>query len=238
MSSIKQIESVLKKHQSTFHSVVPFNAKKDKLLLIDFTKNNTELNEQKLNDTKLFSDYISHQLHKSKCTYAIGGYAEHRTIYSRSKLFNQLKESEDRRFHLGIDIWGSAGITVFAPLGGVIHSFAFNDNYGDYGATIVLHHQLDTFNFHTLYGHLSLKDIIKLKEGNYISQGEVLAHFGEPDENGSWPPHLHFQIIIDMHEMKGDYPGVCALHEREKYLKNCPDADLILNMMQYAGSHS
>jgi hypothetical protein len=53
-------------------------------------------------------------------------------------------------------------------------------------------------------------------------------------ENGNWPPHLHFQLIIDMQGMKGDYPGVCKFSERERYLANCPDADLLLNMMAFA----
>ena len=34
---------------------------------------------------------------------------------------------------------------------------------------------------------------------------------------------------------KGDYPGVCSISERKKYLANCPDPDAILGMMQYAG---
>jgi hypothetical protein len=55
-----------------------------------------------------------------------------------------------------------------------------------------------------------------------------------PQENGQWPPHLHFQVIIDMEFKKGDYPGVCKLNEKEKYLRNCPNPDLILQMMQYA----
>jgi hypothetical protein len=33
---------------------------------------------------------------------------------------------------------------------------------------------------------------------------------------------------------KGDYPGVCKYSEQRKYLLNCPDPDLILQMMQYA----
>ena len=81
--------------------------------------------------------------------------------------------------------------------------------------------------------HLSLLDIAQLSEGSYIIRGQVIGHFGEPRENGNWPPHLHFQIIKDMRVMKGDYPGVCTLSEREKYLSNCPDADLVLNMMKY-----
>jgi hypothetical protein len=72
-----------------------------------------------------------------------------------------------------------------------------------------------------------------LKEGKFISMGEVLGHFGDPAENGHWPPHLHFQIIIDMGNYKGDFPGVCKLSEKEKYLNNCPDPDLMLKMMQF-----
>ena len=67
-----------------------------------------------------------------------------------------------------------------------------------------------------------------------IKKGDVFAAFGIPYENGHWPPHLHFQAIIDMQGMKGDYPGVCAYSEKEKYLDNCPDPDLILKMMQFA----
>ena len=115
----------------------------------------------------------------------------------------------------------------------MIHSFGFNNNPGDYGAVIILLHQLDSFAFYTLYGHLSLPDIGKLREGTYISRGQQFAHFGTSADNGNWPPHLHFQIIKDMRMYKGDYPGVCKLSERDYYLQNCPDPDIILNMMQY-----
>ncbi|MFM2327786.1 MAG: hypothetical protein RIR31_1988, partial [Bacteroidota bacterium] len=171
----------------------------------------------------------------------IGGYNELRVIYKRSLLFDEEKKygieksvaEEPRRLHIGIDIWGEAGTKIFAPLGGMVHSFAFNDNFGDYGATIILEHQLDTIVFHTLYGHLNLKDLAPLQEGKYIGRGELLAHFGSPKDNGNWPPHLHFQIIANMELKEGDYPGVCAEKESEKYLTNCPNPDFILNMMKY-----
>ncbi|MBC7722657.1 MAG: peptidoglycan DD-metalloendopeptidase family protein, partial [Pedobacter sp.] len=113
-------------------------------------------------------------------------------------------------------------------------SFAFNNNYGDYGATIILQHELDGVTFYTLYGHLSIKDLDNLYKGKSIAKGDLIAHFGIPEENGQWPPHLHFQVINDMENMVGDYPGVCKLSERELYLANCPNADLILRMMQFA----
>jgi len=181
-------------------------------------------------DTNLFGEYINSTLKKAGARYGIGGYRENRTLYNRSMLF---AGEEARSVHLGMDIWGPAGTPVYAALGGMVHSFAYNDHFGDYGATIVLLHQLETVAFHTLYGHLSRADISKLSEGAYITRGEVIGHFGKPEENGNWPPHLHFQIIDDIQLMNGDYPGVCKLSESEWYLKNCPDPDLMLNMMKY-----
>lgn len=220
----------LKKDPHSFHPLVPFNASEDKLLAMDFTAANTDLTDEILADTNAFSDYVSQKLRGAKATYGIGGYNEHRTIYSRSTRFDGAEEP--RRLHLGIDIWGKAGTPIYAPLDAVVHSFNFNNYYGDYGATIILEHQLENYPFHTLYGHLSLRDIADLQEGSTIKKGTEFAHFGIAEENGHWPPHLHFQVIDVLHQ-KGDYHGVCRFSEREKYLKNCPDPDIILNMMQY-----
>jgi murein DD-endopeptidase MepM/ murein hydrolase activator NlpD len=76
-----------------------------------------------------------------------------------------------------------------------------------------------------------------LREGDNVKKGDVIAEFGIPIENGHWPPHLHFQIIIDMGDYRGDYPGVCAFSEREKYLQNCPDPDIILQLLHHAHVH-
>lgn len=238
------LTTLLSLHKDSFHSVVPFHPRKDKLLLMDFTAKNETLTEAVFSDTEKFSQYINQQLNSANAMYGIGGYDELRTLYARSKVFDaspqplssggEGQENEPRRLHVGIDIWGKPATPVFAPLGGVIHSFAFNETYGNYGATIILQHQIKAFTFFTLYGHLSLQDIAHLKEGKFISMGEEVGHFGQPNENGNWPPHLHFQIITDMGNYKGDFPGVCKLSEKEKYLNNCPDPDLILKMMQFA----
>ena len=224
-----------------FYSVVPFEAAKERLVALDFTENNTELNDDILLDTNKFSIYIKNKLADARAKYGIGGYAEHRTIYRRSELFSETKlmmpgqnrHEEPRRFHLAIDIWGKVFTPVIAPLDGKVHSFAFNNRFSDYGVTIILSHRLENFSFFTLYGHLSLASIRNMSEGMSINKGDVFAEFGIPQENGNWPPHLHFQIIKDMQGMKGDYPGVCKYSDRETYLENCPDADLILRMMQY-----
>ena len=222
------------RNQYAFSPVVAFNPKTERVLKMDFTAGNTELTNDIIESTAAFSSYINKKLRAARCTLGIGGYAEHRTVYSRSGVFDADSPMEEpRRLHLGTDIWGPPGTSVFAPLGGMVHSFAFHDHYGDYGATIILLHQLDGFAFYTLYGHMSLRDIRQLQEGQYIIRGEEFAHFGEPHENGQWPPHLHFQIIYDIGVNEGDYPGVCKYSEREKYLANCPDPDVILQMNRY-----
>lgn len=228
------LPDILKKYQKGFQPVVAFDPEKDPLLVLDFTEANTSLSTAVVEDTSLFSNHIYQQLQNAGARYGIGGYNEYRTVYSRSKVFDTVTGEEPRRLHLGIDIWGNTGTEVFAPLNGIVHSFAFNDHYGDYGATIILQHQLDGFLFHTLYGHLSLLDLAGLTEGKSICAGELIAHFGEPEENGHWPPHLHFQLVTELEGKKGDYPGVCQFSKRGPYLANCPDPDLILGMLDHA----
>ena len=109
-----------------------------------------------------------------------------------------------------------------SPVDGIVHSFAFNNNDSDYGATIILSHNIEGISFHTLYGHLSLNSIKNLYEGKRVTPGEVFTEFGMRFENGNWPPHLHFQIIIDIGNWQGDYPGVCKFSERERCLQKLP----------------
>lgn len=208
--------------------VVDFNPAYDRLLAMDFTSKNTSLSEAVLKDTAAFSAYVEEELKKHSCRYGIGGYAEHRTIYSRSEHFDTA-EGEPRRLHLGTDIWGSAGTPVYCPLPARVHSYQFNDRHGDYGATIILSHGAGEEHIYSLYGHLSLSSISGLSEGEEIRAGARFAEFGVPEENGHWPPHLHFQLILDLEGMRGDYPGVCRYSERERYLANCPDPQIILS---------
>ena len=229
--SIDLLFERLKAYSHTFHKVVDFNAEKEKLLHFDFTNENKELDNIDLTDTTAFSDYIRTALKKGKAKFGIGGYNENRILYKRSQLFES--KLTPRTLHLGIDIWGEEGTKVYAPLGGMVHSFGYNNNFGDYGATLILLHQIDSVTFYTLYGHLSLDDIARVTEFQYIIRGQVIGHFGKPEENGNWPPHLHFQIIKDMNEYSGDYPGVCSVDDAEKYLSNSGDPDVILNMLQF-----
>jgi murein DD-endopeptidase MepM/ murein hydrolase activator NlpD len=227
------LSAVLNRHSAGFHPVVPFDPVRDRLFPFDFTESNTGLLVDDISDTERFAAYINRTLREHHARYGFGGYDEHRTLYARSRHFDSAPQEEPRRLHLGIDIWGPAGTKVMAPLNGIVHSFAFNNNDSDYGATLILTHQLEGIGFHTLYGHLSLNSLKNLYEGKNIAGGEVIAEFGMRFENGNWPPHLHFQLIADMRGWKGDYPGVCKYSERGVWLASSPEPDLILQMGRY-----
>lgn len=219
-------EQVITANAAHINRVVDFNPEHDQLLTLDFTAANTELTDEILGKIDQFSAWIDEKLRLDHARYGIGGYNEHRTIYSRSAHFDT--GEEPRRLHLGVDIWAPAGTPVYNFYDATVQSFANNNNYGDYGATIILAYNIAGYKFNALYGHLSLASLNNLEEGMQIKAGTKFAELGNKDENGCWPPHLHFQLIEDMQGLKGDYPGVCKFSEREKYLANCPDPEPIL----------
>jgi murein DD-endopeptidase MepM/ murein hydrolase activator NlpD len=220
------LRSYINSHSHEISNVVDFNPATDRLFHFDFTATNTELSADDIADTERFSVWVSKKLLENNCKYGIGGYMEHRTLYARSELFNAT--DEPRRLHLGVDIWADTGTPVYAPLAGHIHSFSDNNNHGDYGPTIILQHRLNDLTLYSLYGHLSRKDLEGLQVSDKIEKGQKLGSFGNQDENGHWPPHLHFQLMFDMEECVGDYPGVGKFSEENKYLKNIPNPNLIL----------
>ena len=225
--------TVLQRHFTEFHPVVPVGPG-IRFIRFDFTRHNNWLPADVLTNTAVFSELVDHQLGSEKATYGIGGYAEHRTLYDRSAVFNADRPGDEpRRLHLGTDIWGAAGTPVFAPCDGIVHSFADNDRFGDYGATIILSHMIEGKGFYTLYGHLTRASLKGLTTGKKIAKGEPFSAFGIADENGHWPPHLHFQLIDDMLDYHGDYPGVCRFSEKEYWLNLCPDPEWILQLERY-----
>jgi len=223
---MRMLGQVIAANRNLIHKVVDFDPEHDQLLALDFTAANTELSNDILDNINRFSGWVEEKLALNHAKYGIGGYNEHRTIYSRSAHFDT--GEEPRRLHLGVDIWAPAGTPVYNFYDAAVQSFANNDNYGDYGATIILAYDIAGCKFNALYGHLSLASLNNLEEGMLIKAGTKFAALGNKDENGCWPPHLHFQLIEDMQGLKGDYPGVCKFSEREKYLANCPDPELIL----------
>lgn len=174
-----------------------------------------------INSMEKLDKYVRQKIRQDHRLYALGGYAENRKVYQQFKHFDT--QSGHRNIHLGIDFWAEEGTPIFCPRDAKVHSFQFNDNPGDYGATIILEHQKDGQAFYSLYGHLSLRDLENLKPGQRIRAGDRVAHLGAENENGGWPPHLHFQLIYDLQGWSGDYPGVVKESEARDYLANCPN---------------
>lgn len=193
--------------------------------ILDLSQNNPKLEILNTNRVEEFSNYVESVISDRKVKIAVGGYAENRVIYDKSAVFEGI---ERRTIHLGVDIWSKAYTPIYAPLEGKIHSFKNNTAIGDYGPTIILEHDLKKRKFYTLYGHLSEDSINGLNVGRKISKGEQFAKIGNYPSNGNWPPHLHFQIINDLEGNSGDYPGVCAASQAEKYLQNCPDPQIMM----------
>jgi hypothetical protein len=80
--------------------------------------------------------------------------------------------------------------------------------------------------FYTLYGHLSKDSLAGLYIGKPIARGAPFARIGSYEVNGGWPPHLHFQLITDLLDREGEFPGVALPNQRDIWLSLSPDPNL------------
>ena len=198
-------------------------------IALDLSVKNTDLDNFDLTSSSEFEKYIDGFLLKNNSKVAFGGYNEIRNLYKRSTVFRN-ETSVERNIHIGLDLWIKAETNVLAALNGTVHSFQNNTSLGDYGPTIILEHELENIKFYTLYGHLSVESLLNLKTGMHFSKGEKIATLGNFPINGDYAPHLHFQIIKNIGDFRGDYPGVCAKNDLDFYLENCPDPNLLLKI--------
>ena len=196
---------------------------------LDLSVTNETLASKKLTTAKDYELFIQNYLDENNAKIAFGGYNEIRNLYQRSTVFKN-ETSDERNIHIGLDLWINEPAPVYAALEGKIHSLQNNEALGDYGPTIILEHHIENITFHTLYGHLSLDSLKEKKVGNFVQKGQQIATLGLPPINGDYAPHLHFQIIMDMEDKSGDYPGVCNLNTLAFYLQNCPDPNLLLKI--------
>jgi len=212
------------------HPVIDATISKSEYVALDLSVNNPDLKSVNVSSSDDLEKYIWHYINSHKAKAAYGGYMEKRGIYERSTYFNQNNSDEVRNIHLGLDLWIEANTPIYAPLDGKIHSFKNNTNHGDYGPTLILKHIFSDTQFYTLYGHLSIASLEGLRVGVEVKQGQQIASLGTAKVNGDYPPHLHFQIIKDIQNYKGDYPGVCNQLDLEFYKGNCPDPNLLLQL--------
>ncbi|MFT5848245.1 peptidoglycan DD-metalloendopeptidase family protein, partial [Psychroserpens sp.] len=180
---------------------------KSDYIALDLSKTNKTLNTIDVSSSETLERYINSYKKKHGAKVAFGGYLETRNIYQRSTYFKNTNPETERNIHLGLDLWVATETPIFTPLDAEVHSFKNNTNHGDYGPTIILKHTIENIEFYTLYGHLSLASIEHLKVGQTFKKGEQIATLGDSSVNGDYAAHLHFQIIKDMQDYVGDYPG-------------------------------
>jgi 4-aminobutyrate aminotransferase-like enzyme len=171
---------------------------------------------------------------------SIGRYGEPRLVYSTLDFQVEMDElPEQRTVHLGVDLFLSSGAPVYAPLGGVVHSLADNDAPRDYGPTVILAHETDEgFPFYTLYGHLSRESLANLTPGAAMAGGQQIGTVGDMSVNGGWPSHLHFQLILDLLDERGTFPGVAAPSWRELWRGLSPSPAPLLGVAPAAITYS
>ncbi|WP_147678556.1 peptidoglycan DD-metalloendopeptidase family protein [Algibacter pacificus] len=222
-------KSFLKNIAPKAFGVLGVSIPKSKFTAIDLSETNSTLNTVDVSSSEKLAVFVNHHININDAQVAFGGYLEVRTIYKRSEYFNSQAE-EERNIHIGMDLWCPAETPIYAVFDATVHSFKNNTNFGDYGPTIILKHTIEGVPFYTLYGHLSLGSIADLEIGTPIKQGESFAVLGDASVNGDYPPHLHFQIIKDIQNYVGDYPGVCAKKDLEFYKNNCPNPNILLGL--------
>lgn len=194
---------------------------------LDLSIHNPDFEQTDVTTYEGLDVYIQSVLQKNNAKVGYGGYDEHRIFYQQSPLFND-GSKPPRCIHLGLDLWAPAATPVYAPLDARVHSFRYNDLMLDYGATIILEHQLHQLTFYTLYGHLTLASLENLYPNKPIAKGEAFTALGARHENGGWVPHLHFQVMLDMEGREGDFPGVATEADAPHFLAICPDPMVFL----------
>ena len=207
-------------------------------------------------DLETFNRSIFDRMKAARASVGIGRYSEARPIYTSEQYKMPGNDGPEwRTVHIGLDLFMEPGSPVLAPLDGVVHSFRNNDAALDYGPTIILQHTIaeqalirlangagapgtacsgktkgEGLTFFTLYGHLSEDSLDGFYEGKPIAQGTPFAKIGSARVNGGWPPHLHFQIITDLLDRTGEFPGVARPSQRDVWLSLCPDPNLIVGI--------
>ena len=198
----------------SFKNLIDPTYHQEQYFSIDLSVNNPFWNDNDVSDIAVFEKYLEKQRTITGKYVAHGGYLEQRALYRKSARF---QAGLVRDIHMGIDLWAPAGTSVHAFMDGVVHSYANNDDEGNYGPTLILEHDFNGKKLYTLYGHLSISDMGKWSLGSRFRESEIIATLGTPQENGGYSPHLHFQIMTEMGEYRGDFPGVAAQGELKKY---------------------
>ena len=229
----EKVQRWLASNASSAASILDTDLRTAPCVIFDLSVSSTFLGaDSSASETENLSEAIFRKMKSAKALVGVGRYNEARLLYT-SPLFGASENPthERRTIHLGIDLFAAPGTSVHAPLGGVVHAAAINTAPLDYGPLVILRHTIDDgLEFFTLYGHLTREAFDALQVGQRIARGQQFARIGDVHENGGWPPHLHFQIIVDLLEHRSDFPGVAPASQRNVWTSLSPDPNLLLGI--------
>jgi 4-aminobutyrate aminotransferase-like enzyme/Ser/Thr protein kinase RdoA (MazF antagonist) len=188
--------------------------------------------DPRFSQTPALTTRIFERMKESGFSIGVGRYNEPRLLYTSPLFGAEPSPLEERRtIHLGMDLFAAPGVSIHAPLDGTVHGFANNTAPLDYGPLVILKHDAgDAGTFFTVFGHLDTETLSRLKIGQRIARGEKFARVGETTEDGGWPPHLHFQIILDLLDLDTDFPGVAPASQRCVWTSLSPDPNILLGI--------
>ncbi|MHA2356032.1 MAG: aminotransferase class III-fold pyridoxal phosphate-dependent enzyme [Candidatus Thorarchaeota archaeon] len=227
----EKIVEWLKENANDIGPIIEFDIQKAPFTIVDLSVGSFEIeNTSVLVDIDRFSAIMSRGISDGGARYGIARYNEARLIYAGDQYRGPAGES--RTVHIATDLILESGTQILAPLSGKVHSLKNNDLPLDNGPTVILEHTAGAtgLKFYTLYAHLTTDSLTDLIVGDEVRKGQKIANVGTYPSNGGWPPHLHFQLIVDMLGREGDFFGVAPASMREVWLSISPDPNAILQL--------
>jgi 4-aminobutyrate aminotransferase-like enzyme/Ser/Thr protein kinase RdoA (MazF antagonist) len=229
----RKVASWLAEQRTTGVSVIEADLRTAPLHVFDLSVGSTVLGADPANaEVHSLTRTILGRMEDQRVAIGVGRYNEARLLYTAAQYSGDAAHANERRtIHLGLDLFVVPGTAVCAPLDGTVHLLAENTAELDYGPLVILRHVTGGGEeFFTLYGHLTRDTLRELKPGQAIAQGKIFAHVGTLHENGGWPPHLHFQVILDLLDRGAEFAGVARASERPVWISLCPDPNLLLGI--------
>ena len=230
--SFNEFRHSFKKAEGSFHGLFGKPLNPEKTVILDLSVGSSLSAKMEGVSLEKQQEILDSYLLENNAVLGVGKYAEVRSLYVAKDFLNNSIDGEERRtIHLGIDFFAPTGTSIYAPIEGIVHQLQDNHNELDYGPTVILRHKFtDSPEFYTLYGHLDGECLKQLKIGQKINGGMPLANIGKSNENGGWLPHVHFQIILDLFDYDGNYPGVAPPSRKKFWRSICPDPGLMLGL--------
>ncbi|HET8925455.1 MAG TPA: aminotransferase class III-fold pyridoxal phosphate-dependent enzyme [Candidatus Acidoferrum sp.] len=228
-----KIERWLKANSNSAASLLETDLRTAPIIAFDLSVGSTFLDADPCGaETSVLSEKILREMKRARVSVGVGRYDEPRMLYTSPPFGASSNPADERRtIHMGIDLFVEPGTPIRAPLEGVVHTIANNSTPFDYGPVVILRHETgDDEEFFTLYGHLSKDTLSGLRVGRGVAQGEKFAAVGTASENGGWPPHVHFQIILDLLELGADFPGVAYASQRSIWTGLSPDPNFLFGI--------